>query len=269
MKKILFPTDFSEAARNAFEYALKMAEALGGQVDLMHVYHLSTGEAARLAPDRIEGVLEERKKEAFKKMEAFMAGFPAEFTGGVRVDYGVFIYQEIIDAAGQLPYDLIIMGTKGSHPAMEQVLGSVTTHTMLHAPCPVLAIPEGARYHDVQSIVYATDFHPSDSHAVGQLMTFAGQVGADVHFVHVDTTSKTGSIENYIVVEDHPFKFTDFFIIGGQSVREGLDNFIERKGVDVLALFIPNRRLWERLFHQSFTKKMTFHSRLPLLVFHE
>lgn len=269
MKKILFPTDFSETANNAFAFALQLAGALDAQVDVMNVYHLTTAEASRLPPHEIESVLKERKTESLQKVEAFLADFPGNHIGSVRADYGLFVYQEIIDAAAQGNYDLIIMGTRGEHPAMEKVLGSVTTHTMLHAPCPVLAVPEDASYHDVQSIAYATDFHPSDVHAVGQLMTFAGQLGADVHFVHVDTKAKTGSIENYLVVEDHPFKFTDFFVIGGQSVLEGLNNFVERKGVDILALFIPNRRLWERLFHRSFTKKITFRSKLPLLIFHE
>ena len=74
-------------------------------------------------------------------------------------------------------------------------------------------------------------------------MDFAGALGADVHFVHVDTKAKAGNIENYIVGEDHPFKCTDFFVIGGQSVMQGLDSFIERKGVDLLALFMPQRRV--------------------------
>lgn len=269
MKKILFPTDFSEAAKNAFAYALQLAEAMDGQVDLMHIYHLTSGEAGRLAPNLIEEAIEEHKREALSKMEAFVAPFPPDRIGIMRADYGVFIYQEIIDAAAQLPYDLIVMGTRSKRPTIEKILGGVTTHTMMHATCPVLAVPEEARYRDIQSIVYATDFQPSDQHAVNRLMDFAGALGADVHFVHVDTKAKAGNIENYIVVEDHPFKFTDFFVIGGHSVVQGLDGFIERKGVDLLALFIPQRRLWERLFHTSITKKMTFQVKLPVLVFRE
>ena len=38
MKRILFPTDFSETANNAFEYALEMAKHLGAEFIVLHVY---------------------------------------------------------------------------------------------------------------------------------------------------------------------------------------------------------------------------------------
>ena len=269
MKKILFPTDFSGSASNALEYAIQLAEVLDAEVDLMHVYHIPSGMASRVYPDEIDELLAAQKEEAILALESFMEPFSDQFIGKVRVDYGIFVYQEIIDAAAQLPYDLIVMGTKGKHKAMEKFMGSVTTLTMMHAPCPVLAIPEGATFKDIQSIVYATDFHPTDSHAVSSLMAFAGKLAADVHFVHVDTKVRPDSIDNYIIIEDHPFKFTDFFVIGGPSVLEGLDQFVQQKEVDMMALFIPRRRLWERLFHTSFSKKMAFHTKLPLMVFHE
>lgn len=38
MKKILFPTDFSDNSNNAFVYALKLAEKLQAEVITLHVY---------------------------------------------------------------------------------------------------------------------------------------------------------------------------------------------------------------------------------------
>ena len=40
MKKIIFPTDFSEVSRNAFIYALKLAEFMNAEIVTMHVYQL-------------------------------------------------------------------------------------------------------------------------------------------------------------------------------------------------------------------------------------
>ena len=42
MKKLLFPTDFSETANNAFVYALKMAKSIDAEVIVLHVYDLPT-----------------------------------------------------------------------------------------------------------------------------------------------------------------------------------------------------------------------------------
>src|SRR5690606_18432371 len=40
MMKILFPTDFSAAAENAYVYALKLADRLNATVTVLHVYEV-------------------------------------------------------------------------------------------------------------------------------------------------------------------------------------------------------------------------------------
>lgn len=269
MKKILFPTDFSEAARNAFTYALRLAETLDTPIDVMNVYHLPLNDAGRVPPDYIERMLNEKKQTVLHNLREFISGCSSRYIGELKAEYGIFVYQEILDAAENGEYGLIVMGTKGERNPIEKMMGSVTTHTMMHAPCPVLAIPESAAFHSISHIAYATDFEPSDEQAVGQLMEFAGQLGSAIHFVHIDTKAMAGSVEDYVMVENYPFPFTDFSVIGSRSASDGLDEFVKKNKIDVLALFIPNRRLWERLFHTSFTKQMAFHSKVPLLVFHE
>ena len=160
------------------------------------------------------------------------------------------------------------MGTKGERGALEKMMGSVTTDVMMKAACPVLAIPGDAEYRPVGHIAYATDFEPTEEHAVGELMTLAAKLGAQVHFAHVNTGSKGGVIEQVATEKEYPYQFTDFSVINNPSVLDGLDDYIRQRQIDWLAVNIPRRRLWERLFHSSFTKKMTFHAGIPLLVFH-
>ena len=38
MKRILFPTDFSEAATNAFVHALEFAKSIDGELVLLHAF---------------------------------------------------------------------------------------------------------------------------------------------------------------------------------------------------------------------------------------
>ena len=38
MKKIIVPIDFSDASRNASEYAVRLAKIFNAEVELMHVY---------------------------------------------------------------------------------------------------------------------------------------------------------------------------------------------------------------------------------------
>lgn len=269
MKKILFPTDFSPAAKNAFQYAVQLADDMGAIIDVMSVYHLPMIDASSIPPDYIDQMLHDKKIHTEEELRLFTRSAPRAVIGKTRADYGLFIAQEITDAARYNYYDLIVMGTKGERNRMEKFLGSVTTNVMMQASCPVLAIPEKAAYRGIHEVAYASDFQPSDHLAVNQLLEFANHLTANVHFVHVETQVPVGMVEDYFQAGTFPEGFSDFTVVNNPSVLEGLDGYVAENEIDVLGLFIPKRRLWERLFHSSLTKRMTFHSHVPILVFHE
>lgn len=265
-KHILFPTDFSATAKNAFAYAIELAKSLGATIDLMSVYHLPVADASSVPPDQIEQMLRKKKQQVAENMAEFIKGPYQEYVGKTRIDYGVFVSAEITEAAQDGDYDLIVMGMQGEHNRMEKLMGSTTSHVMMHAKCPVLAIPENAVFKEIQRIAYATDFYPNDDLAIDQLMGLAEQLQATVHFVHV--TKQEIEQPADLTLTNARGSFDDFSIITSDSVQEGLDEFIDEKNIDVLALFIPRRRLWERLFHSSFSKRMALNTKVPLLTFH-
>ncbi|MBK9015377.1 MAG: universal stress protein [Saprospiraceae bacterium] len=269
MKKILFPTDFSEVAANAFRYAIELAKAVEAKIDVVNVYNLPVIDATNLPAGYVEQMLDEKKALVQGKLEAFVAAELDAPLDQLIPLYGVFIPEEIRDLVREGAYDLVVMGTRGEHNRMEKTLGSITTFTMMNAGCPVLAIPDDATWQDIDYIAFATDFLPHEQQAVAQLMDFADKVAAEVFFVHVETKPNIGTMQDYVTLSNYPYKFTDFAIVNSPTVMDGIDKFIKEKHIDLLALYIPKRRLWERLFHSSFTKRMAFHSKTPLLVFHE
>lgn len=268
MKRILFPTDFSPTARNAFSYACALAAELGAKIDLLSIYHLPVADASSVPPEYIERMLEDKKHQLAIKMAEFLKICDPHSLGKTKIEYGIFVAQEIADIAREGRYDLIVMGTKGEHNAFEKILGSVTSNTMMQAPCPVLAVPEGAVYQPIRNIAYAADFNPGEDHAVQELLAIAEPFGALVHFVHVDTRTSVpaGELEPF---HGSMRQFADFAVVSNASLQEGMDQFLHLHDIDLLALFIPRRRLWEKLFHSSFSKRMAFHTRVPLLIFHE
>ena len=269
MKKILFPTDFSEAASNAFRYAIELAKTVEATIDVVNVYSLPVIDATNLPAGYVEQMLEEKQVLVQGKLETFVAAEPDAPIEKLIPLYGVFIPEEIRDLVREGPYDMVVMGTRGEHNPIEKTLGSITTFTMMNAGCPVLAVPEDAAWQDIDYVAFATDFLPHEQQAVEQLMDFAKKVTAEVYFVHVETKPGIGTMRDYVTLADYPFKFTDFAIVNSPTVLEGIESFVKEKHIDLLALYIPKRRLWERLFHSSFTKRMAFHTKTPLLVFHE
>ncbi len=269
MKKILFPTDFSPAAQNAFDFAKKMAVDLNGKIDVLNVYGLPAVDASSVPPEYIQQMLDEHKEVVTKKLDAFVGEGTNGLVGEKFAEYGLFVAHEVKDYVKKNNHDLVVMGTKGERNVLAKMMGSATTETMMTAPRPVLAVPPDAKYTGIKKIAYATDFHPADAPSIEQLIEFAKTFEAEVHFVHVDVESKYEEPEISAFLDHYPFEFTDFTLVSANSVMEGLEKYIQDNDIDLLALFIPKRRLWERLFHASFTKKMTFHTDIPLLVFHE
>ncbi|MDP4819531.1 MAG: hypothetical protein NWR67_00880, partial [Saprospiraceae bacterium] len=70
------------------------------------------------------------------------------------------------------------------------------------------------------------------------------------------------------VAADYPLQAATYAVIHDDSVMEGLEAYIQLHAIQVLAMYVPKRRLWERLFHKSRTRAMVFHTSIPLLVFH-
>ncbi len=140
---------------------------------------------------------------------------------------------------------------------------------MMSAKVPVIAVPAGAIYSGIRQIAYATDLNHEDTHLVDQLLSFSKKMEASTNFVYVETRPEIGLMNEEVTLKNHPLPFSNYSIINEPTVIEGLDRYLEEQEVDILAMFIPRRRLWERIFHKSITRKMTYHTKTPLLIFHE
>ena len=268
MKKILFPTDFSPAAHNAYQYAIAMAAEIGAMIELIHVYNVPfTGTDLYLDLSQQRELRVQKQMQMEERLHHFIDQYNFKNIGDKLVYPGLFIDQEIVDRSKK-GVDLVIMGTKGERNALDKLMGSVTTRLMMNAGCPVLAIPENATYKGMKEITYATTFSFKDQHFLEKLAEFGSIFGSKVHFLHVSNNPKI-DVEDELYVEGLPSQFIRFSVINSPSVMEGVDNFLKEHPSDALAIYIPKRNLWERLFHSSFSKKMTFHTDTPLFVFHE
>jgi nucleotide-binding universal stress UspA family protein len=50
------------------------------------------------------------------------------------------------------------------------------------------------------------------------------------------------------------------------ETTDAINQLIDEKKVDLLVLAKHNRSWFDRLFHRSFSKRMSFHTKIPLLV---
>jgi nucleotide-binding universal stress UspA family protein len=72
-RQILFPTDFSETSRYAFEYALDMAAHIGARVLMFHSYDEAPTAAGVAPPDFLNKLRAEKEEKALAGFRAYEA----------------------------------------------------------------------------------------------------------------------------------------------------------------------------------------------------
>jgi len=266
MKTILVPTDFSKAAGNASEYAVNLAKAIKANVLLFHVYHVpilvSEVPVMVITPDELQKENEAQlKKEAahLKKLSGVEVKYMAKM--GMAVD-------EILEEEKNA--DIIVMGMHGASKLSEVLMGSITTATLRKAKIPVLVIPEKVEYKNPEKIVFACDYDPrTDVHALDILKALMKTFDSKIYVVNVKQKKESVSVEEAIAGAKLESKLSDvehiYYFSEKEDLVEGINEFVEDKHADMIAI-IPHRyNLMDRLFHKSISKKMAFHTRVPLL----
>ena len=143
LKKILYPTDFSEHSLGALEYVRSLAQLFEAQVHCLHVvdeayqYWLGAGETAVpvvMPTDVLKSSAQKQLEEFVKKhfgqdqpdlVTSVVAGRP---------------FVEIIQYAREQLIDLIVISTHGRGALASMLLGSVTEKVVRKAPCAVLTV---------------------------------------------------------------------------------------------------------------------------------
>lgn len=153
IKHILVPTDFSEAASHALDYALSLAKTFQARILLMHVYEpiVYYSDAPMGMPDLIEleqnirAVAEQSLQNILEKQiklrEAEFGAIPVET---ILAQGKPFV--EIIQTAKEKSADLIVLSTHGRSALEHILLGSVTEKVVRKAHCPVLVIRSGPSF---------------------------------------------------------------------------------------------------------------------------
>ncbi len=275
MNTILVPTDFSQNAKNALNFAIGIAKKGKAKIILLHAYNITylspdmpldylseQLSSAELESARILNVLCEKVKKENK--------ITCEFVNqeGLAIDV-------ILDTVKNKNPNLVIMGTKGATGLKEVLIGSNTAKVMGKAACPVIAIPEKATFDLMKKIVYATDYHPSDITALNKLVEFAKIFKSKIKVLHITNTDDLMDVEekrmlNFKkkVIAKLDYAGISFQLLYAKNIEKKLEKYVKDESINLLAMSTRYRNLIERLFGKSLTKKLAYHTKVPLMAFH-
>jgi hypothetical protein len=104
-------------------------------------------------------------------------------------------------------------------------------------------------------------------------MYFAELFDARVTILHVKTSyDKYFDAEhNFFVRNKSNISHEDITIVNKENmeVTDAIEKQIEENHVDMLVMAKHSRSFFDRLFHRSLSKKMAYHTKIPLLVLYK
>lgn len=277
INKILFPTDFSEPAQNAFRYALILADKVKAEIELLHVVipqieaydvPVIAMHSTQVQVDTAKEVMKTFVDAGITQMLQQLSEIP-KITSSVEVGVPIGYITRAIEES---TIDLVVMGATGERNVLERMIGSLTSDVIGKVDCPVLVVPNEAIPKLIKAIAYATDLQKSDPFEIWKTVKLLDPIQAIMHVVHVSKAeNQVDEIEEMdemraFFAEKSPAIQMKFHQTTGESVEDGLINFVDLYDIDIVVMFHPNRSFMDRLFHRSHSKKMAKNTKVPLLV---
>lgn len=276
MKKILFPTDFSNAATNAFVHALEFAKIVNAELILLHTFEIPVYDS-QFFPENyatIYSSIELAKFEMFKdeipKLKAIAAERNlSDIVIKHRLMDGDLLYN-LKNAVEEDQIDFVIMGTTGVSDWTKFFLGSNTSSVISGVDVPVLCIPENANFKKIKTIGFTTRYREKDKKELKKVLKIAKKTNAKVKSLYVKTSN---SDVTDVTVKEWEKEFAgenvEFLVLPSDEVKETILDFILYKDIDILTTITHKRSFFESIFESSFSKKITKEVSVPVLIMHE
>lgn len=261
MHRVLIPVDFSETALNAARFTANM---LAGKKDALAVlYHNYEHDDDY---DVVKAFMETLKKDL-------------KLRGDTSVEYEIEKGGSLIDnlerVATKREATLISMGITGKSAIQQVLVGSNTLKMVDKKVCPVMIIPTNAVYSPITNVAFASDFKDvGTSTPVRLINTVLEMFRPQLHIVNVrsendpepgEIAEKAKEVFKEMFNEYSP----DFYFIKMNDFQTAIDKFIIDKKIDILLTIPRHQSNDSSLLRGSHTKKLAYHSVIPILAAHQ
>jgi nucleotide-binding universal stress UspA family protein len=261
MHRVIIPVDFSETALSAARFTAHM---LAGKKDALAIlYHNYEQEDDY---DIVKSFMETLKHDLLQK-------------GDAAVEYEIEKGGNLIDNLDRIARarkaTLIAMGITGKSELQQVLIGSNTLKMVDRRVCPVMIIPTSAVYSPIKNVAFASDFKDvGNSTPVRLINSVLEMFDPQLHIVNVvpvQETSLTPEKEEAkkTFVEMFRNYSPDFYFISMNDFQLAIDNFIKDQQIDMLLTIPRHQSNDNNLLKASHTRKLAYHSRIPILAAHQ
>jgi nucleotide-binding universal stress UspA family protein len=278
MKRILVPTDFSFCANKALDYAVCLAKKADIEIILLHACELIHN-SFKDRKELIEEYNRSIQKAANKQLKILKKSI--EDTEKIEVStqlYDGAVIPSILQATESIQTELIVMGTLGRTGLRNKIVGSRTAELLAKSKVPVIAIPYDYEWSEPKRILLALN-DPADKIDVLQpVFDIAELFESDVKVAVFSGIREEGvevmehSRNIHIIQETLQKKYIKTIVntvhLAGRDFEDAMQEYINTNHINLLAMITHKRDGLDSLFHPSLTRKMHYHTTIPLLSIH-
>lgn len=261
MRRVIIPIDFSETSLNAARFTAQM---LAGKKDAIAV--LYNNYESEDDHDVVINYQENLKKE-FRKCGVEHVECEAEMGG------------DLIDNIARLAHTsratMIVMGITGKSEVRQAMFGSNTLKLVDRNLLPVMIIPPDAKYKGIDNVAFTSDFKDVETTTPSALINSVLEIFKPK--LHIVNVSKDHYVSLTEEIEEGKKKFremfnqleTEFYFLTMNNFFEAVDNFVTDYDIDVLVTIPKHQSNAVSLFKSTHTKRLAYHSKIPILAAHE
>jgi len=270
MKTIIVPTDFSETAENALNYAIELARMMEATIILLHACDMPGS-----IDNKKEALTEVNRKniEMLHKLEQRIKTTdpPIKFELCVQ---SKSIVKRIIELTHEKGAELIVFGISENGIFEKSIVGSNTSKAINNFMTPVLMVPTKAKFKTPAKIVFASDYlELKNDRPLNALLNFITFFNSNLFIVNVkgaDEKTSSKSVAAFINVRKILRKVNySIHHAVNENVVDGINEFAKNVDAEIIAMIPRKHNFLYRLFNFSKTNKMAFYSHVPLLVLPE
>ena len=275
MRKIIIPTDFSENAYNALQYAAELFKYERTEFYVLHAYSDEVYDFdGAITSEFLEEYKETVRDKCDRELKNTLDKIQQQYSNPKHSYHSISAFGLLIDEVNDLAEkenaDLIITSTRGITNDKKLTFGSNTLQIIKYVQCPVLSIPENFRFTDPQRILFPTNYLlPYQRRELKLVGGIARSFCSEIHMLYVSKLSeitlrqkdnKEAIFEHLYDVKVHEHQEEDL------EKTEAIQKLIDELNIDLLILVNSRHSYLENILYSSTIDKIGLHPKIPFLV---
>jgi nucleotide-binding universal stress UspA family protein len=278
INKILWATDFSDEAYEAFTHADIFAKTFGANIFGLHVipgFSPEHYQSAIVVIEELKKRTEHMKNTAAERFKSFQKARSVSFKYLIKEGNASKV---IVETAKELDADLIVIGRKGLSAIERLFIGNVANQVLRHSPIPILVTKKKSGKPRFKKILVPTDFSDQEEVERDFAWKLAKGFDADLTLLHILELHDYGFPPRVLdemldsvlkKLRQRKRREKEDIKIAEEVTRAidapvGIVDYADTHKVDMIVISTCTQSTLERFFLGSTTEKVISYSHIPI-----